>query len=83
MEIGTEADEPVEYPIPADPAKRKIAAPEPVAVPEPEKVGAMVTRTEDALIIDPAALGITLGPDGTVEDIDLDNSPVARMFFHE
>jgi len=45
MNIGEE-EEPMEFPIPVDPAKVPIHEPAPVAVPVPEKVGAKVSYTE-------------------------------------
>jgi hypothetical protein len=46
VDIGKEAEEPVEYPIPTRAPARREAVPEtapsePVAVPEPEKVGVL------------------------------------------
>jgi hypothetical protein len=51
-------------------------APAAPGVPGPRVPG--VWRTDDAIIFDPAALGITLNADGTVAGIDLEDSPVGR-----
>jgi len=52
------------------------ATPSAPGVPDPRVPG--VWRTDDAIIFDPAALGITLNEDGTVAGVDLENSPVGR-----